>query len=77
MLRILTRRRAIHSEGRGAAAEVDAWLSEGITRLPFDGSIKKRVRSVFRLCLTLLMDVCRFSCLRRAICLKSRTVPSR
>ncbi|KAJ3557788.1 hypothetical protein NM688_g1279 [Phlebia brevispora] len=31
------------SEGRGAAAEVDAWLSGGITRLPFDGGIKKRV----------------------------------
>ncbi len=32
------------SEGRGAAAEVDAWLSDGSTRLPFDGGIKKRVR---------------------------------
>ena len=39
-------RGTIHSEGRGAAAEVDAWLSGGVTRLPFDGGIKKRV-SVF------------------------------
>ncbi|THG99219.1 hypothetical protein EW026_g3099 [Hermanssonia centrifuga] len=31
------------NEGRGAAAEVDAWLSDGSTRLPFDGGIKKRV----------------------------------
>ncbi|OBZ75427.1 putative glutamate synthase [NADPH] [Grifola frondosa] len=30
-------------EGRGAAAEVDAWLSGGVTRLPNDGSIKQRV----------------------------------
>ncbi|KAI0950465.1 glutamate synthase [NADH], variant 2 [Taiwanofungus camphoratus] len=31
------------NEGRGAAAEVDAWLSAGVTRLPHDGGIKKRV----------------------------------
>ncbi|KAI0687133.1 NADPH-dependent glutamate synthase [Cytidiella melzeri] len=30
------------NEGRGAAAEVDAWLSSGATRLPFDGGIKSR-----------------------------------
>ncbi|KAI0341760.1 NADPH-dependent glutamate synthase [Trametopsis cervina] len=30
------------SEGRGAAAEVDSWLSNGATRLPIDGGIKKR-----------------------------------
>ena len=33
---------SVYSEGRGAAAEVDAWLNEGSTRLPFDGGIKKR-----------------------------------
>jgi hypothetical protein len=32
-----------HSEGRGAAAEVDAWLS-GTTRLPSAGGIKQRVK---------------------------------
>jgi hypothetical protein len=32
-----------HSEGRGAAAEVDAWLSAGNTRLPSAGGIKTRV----------------------------------
>lgn len=32
-----------HSEGRGAAAEVDAWLSSGLTRLPSAGGIKARV----------------------------------
>lgn len=59
----------IHSEGRGAAAEVDAWLSGGVTRLPFDGGIKKRVRGVVsvRVCLTSLMDVCRCSYLLRAV----------
>lgn len=31
------------SEGRGAAAEVDAWLSGGSTRLPKAGGIKARV----------------------------------
>ncbi|KAF7322595.1 Glutamate synthase [Mycena chlorophos] len=31
------------NEGRGAAAEVDAWLSSGVTRLPTAGSIKTRV----------------------------------
>ena len=30
------------SEGRSAAAEVDEWLSNGVTRLPYDGGIKKR-----------------------------------
>ena len=30
-------------EGRRCAAEVDAYLSNGSTRLPFDGGIKKRV----------------------------------
>ena len=30
-------------EGRRCAAEVDAWLSDGATRLPFDGAIKQRV----------------------------------
>ena len=30
-------------EGRRCAAEVDAWLSNGSTRLPFDGGIKQRV----------------------------------
>ncbi len=30
-------------EGRRCAAEVDAWLSNGSTRLPFDGGIKTRV----------------------------------
>ena len=33
----------ISSEGRGAAAEVDAWLSNGSTRLPSAGGIKARV----------------------------------
>lgn len=33
----------IFSEGRGAAAEVDAWLSQGTTRLPKAGGIKQRV----------------------------------
>ena len=33
----------IISEGRGAAAEVDAWLMHGVTRLPAAGGIKKRV----------------------------------
>lgn len=32
----------VYSEGRGAAAEVDAWLNHGSTRLPFDGGIKRR-----------------------------------
>lgn len=32
-----------NSEGRGAAAEVDAWLMGGSTRLPAAGGIKKRV----------------------------------
>lgn len=32
----------IFSEGRGAAAEVDAWLSNGSTRLPSAGGIKAR-----------------------------------
>ncbi|KAJ7702309.1 NADPH-dependent glutamate synthase [Mycena rosella] len=31
------------NEGRGAAAEVDAWLSSGATRLPSAGGIKTRV----------------------------------
>ncbi|CAL1704998.1 unnamed protein product [Somion occarium] len=31
------------NEGRGAAAEIDAWLSGGVTRLPADGGIKRRV----------------------------------
>jgi glutamate synthase (NADPH/NADH) len=31
------------NEGRGAAAEVDAWLSGGLTRLPAAGGIKTRV----------------------------------
>ncbi|KAK7023963.1 glutamate synthase [Favolaschia claudopus] len=31
------------NEGRGAAAEVDAWLSSGVTRLPSAGGIKTRV----------------------------------
>ncbi|KAJ7929220.1 hypothetical protein B0H13DRAFT_940898 [Mycena leptocephala] len=31
------------NEGRGVAAEVDAWLSSGITRLPSAGGIKTRV----------------------------------
>lgn len=43
---MLTQPPSVNSEGRGAAAEVDAWLSEGVTRLPFDGSIKKRVSSI-------------------------------
>jgi len=30
------------NEGRGAAAEVDAWLSSGLTRLPSAGGIKAR-----------------------------------
>jgi hypothetical protein len=33
----------VFSEGRGAAAEVDAWLSAGSTRLPSAGGIKTRV----------------------------------
>lgn len=33
----------IFSEGRGAAAEVDAWLNSGSTRLPSAGGIKTRV----------------------------------
>ena len=32
------------SEGRGAAAEVDSWLSGGESRLPSSGGIKTRVR---------------------------------
>ncbi len=32
------------SEGRGAAAEVDGYLSAGSTRLPSAGGIKTRVR---------------------------------
>jgi len=32
-----------HSEGRGVAAEVDAWLSSGLSRLPTAGGIKARV----------------------------------
>ena len=35
------------SEGRGAAAEVDAWLMGGNTRLPRAGGIKSRVRKTF------------------------------
>jgi glutamate synthase (NADH) len=35
---------SLHSEGRGAAAEIDAWLSNGTTRLPNAGGIKTRVR---------------------------------
>ena len=31
------------SEGRGAAAEVDRWLSGGASRLPSAGGIKTRV----------------------------------
>jgi len=31
------------SEGRGAAAEVDRWLSGGSSRLPSVGGIKTRV----------------------------------
>lgn len=31
------------AEGRGAAAEVDAWLMGGTTRLASDGGIKTRV----------------------------------
>jgi hypothetical protein len=31
------------SEGRSAAAEVDAWLSDGDTRLPSAGGIRARV----------------------------------
>ena len=31
------------SEGRGAAAEVDRWLSGGASRLPSIGGIKTRV----------------------------------
>jgi len=30
------------NEGRGAAAEVDSWLSSGSTRLPNAGGIKSR-----------------------------------
>lgn len=36
-----------HSEGRGAAAEVDEWLMGGSTRLPTAGGIKTRVSSLF------------------------------
>jgi len=31
------------NEGRGAAAEVDSWLSNGATRLPSAGGIKQRL----------------------------------
>jgi glutamate synthase (NADH) len=31
------------NEGRGAAAEIDSWLSDGSTRLPLAGGIKNRV----------------------------------
>ena len=34
----------LSSEGRAAAAEVDAWLTDGSTRLPSAGGIKTRVR---------------------------------
>lgn len=37
----------MYSEGRGAAAEVDAWLSHGSTRLPTTGGIKTRVSICF------------------------------
>jgi hypothetical protein len=33
----------LFSEGRSAAAEVDAWLSDGDTRLPSAGGIRARV----------------------------------
>lgn len=36
-----------HSEGRGAAAEVDEWLMGGSTRLPIAGGIKTRVSSFY------------------------------
>ena len=35
-----------NSEGRGAAAEVDRWLSDGSSRLPSAGGIKTRVSLV-------------------------------
>lgn len=43
------------SEGRGAAAEVDAWLSNGSTRLPSTGGIKARA-SVHRSCDVILAN---------------------
>ena len=39
----------LSSEGRGAAAEVDAWLMGGSTRLPNAGGIKTRVSLYDRL----------------------------
>ena len=36
----------LYSEGRGAAAEVDSWLSSGNTRLPSIGGIKTRVGDI-------------------------------
>jgi len=37
----------LFSEGRGAAVEVDAYLSQGNTRLPTAGGIVTRVRNPF------------------------------
>ncbi len=37
-------------EGRRCAAEVDAYLSNGVTRLPFDGGIKTRVSTPHGAC---------------------------
>jgi glutamate synthase (NADPH/NADH) len=31
------------NEGRGAAAEIDGWLTDGTTRLPYTGGIKDRM----------------------------------
>lgn len=45
------------SEGRGAAAEVDAWLSNGSTRLPSAGGIKARV-SICLTCVVVLILTC-------------------
>lgn len=48
------------SEGRGAAAEVDAWLSDGSTRLPSAGGIKTRVR------ISILRSACNSYCIPTA-----------
>jgi len=57
-----------NSEGRGAAAEVDRWLSDGSSRLPSAGGIKTRVSlvSCFRDSPILILDILRPSDLHQA-----------
>lgn len=46
------------SEGRGAAAEIDSWLTDGTTRLPYVGGIKDRVYKAPPSDLCQEIDVC-------------------